>query len=172
MVRSPFVEAVKRAIANDPESWMAPHRDAMAFFDYRDRFQEWISDQSAAYSFISSHAKSWERAIEEDNLEFDEADESEILSLFRNWLIYCSKVQPDLRQLMREATGGGTSVSGAEEFLDQIKAAKAYIARVDRIAAKERSHGMRDVCLDEAEAEAYRRLVPGSNPNPDPASTS
>jgi len=55
-------------------------------------------------------------------------------------------------------------VSGAGEFRDQIQAAKDYISRIERIADRERSHGMRGVRLSEGEAEAFRRIVGDSIP--------
>ncbi len=96
MARSFFIDAVTEVIARDRESWMAPHREAMELYDYRDRFQEWISDQSAAYSFIKSHAHSWERAVEEGTLNFSEKDERKILFMFRHWLENSTKALPGL----------------------------------------------------------------------------
>ena len=136
----------------------------MGFFDYRDRFQQWISDQSAVFSFLMSHANSWERAIDEGNLEFDEEDEKMLLGAFRLWLSNCAKSTPKLKQLIAEAYEGETSVSGASDFFDQVQKAKDYVARIERIAASERSHGIRGIRLSEGEAQALERILPGVTP--------
>jgi hypothetical protein len=85
-------ETMSKAIEADPEPWNAPHREAMAWYDYRDRFQGFVVDQNAIHSFISSHIRSWEQGIEDGTIEYTSEDEERYLSICRslrsmNWSV-------------------------------------------------------------------------------------
>jgi hypothetical protein len=155
-------ETMSKAIEADPEPWNAPHREAMAWYDYRDRFQGFVVDQNAIHSFISSHIRSWEQGIEDGTIEYTSEDEERYLSICRSLLSVWLDALPKLDELV-----GQESISGVEEFRANVRQANDYCDRAERIAARQRSVGMRDVQLTHDEAATLGEIISGANSVPD-----
>jgi hypothetical protein len=157
-------ETIDRAIEADPESWKAPHREAMAWYDYRDRFQRWVVDQNALHSFITSHIRSWEKSIEDGTIEYRAEDEERYLAIYRSLLSVWMVALPKLVELASQEV-----VTGVEEFGANVRQAKEYCGRAERITARQRSVGMRDVRLTRDEATALGKIMSGARPATDEA---
>jgi hypothetical protein len=162
MGSSRIFETMRKAIEADPEPWKAPHREAMAWYDYRDHFQRFVLDQNAIHSFIASHIQSWEKSVEDGTIEYKTEDEESYLAIYRSRLSVWSGALAQLDELAsREA------VTGMEEFRANVCQAKEYCDRAERIAARQRSVGMRDVRLTRDEATALGKIISAANSTTD-----